>query len=52
MRIEAIWDEWMLYDDDGFCSGIRSDAPDEVKEAYKEHLAEMEAAKKNSFMPK
>ena len=31
MRIEQVWDKWMLYDDDGFVSGIRDDAPDDVK---------------------
>lgn len=43
MRIEQVWDKWMLYDDDGFVSGIRDDAPDDVKKAYEEHLAELKA---------
>ena len=42
MRIKEIWDDWMEYDEDGFYSGIREDAPDEVKEAYKTYLAEKE----------
>lgn len=52
MRTEAIWDKWMLYDDDGFSCGIRPDAPDEVKEAYKKHISEMEAEAAKGFMPK
>lgn len=52
MRVEEIWDKWMLYDDDGFCSGIDSDAPDEVKAAYKEHLAEIKAAMGDGIVPK
>lgn len=45
MRVKEIWDDWMTYDDDGFCDGIRPDAPDEVKAAYEKYLAELEAAK-------
>lgn len=52
MRVEEIWDKWMTYDDDGFCSGIRPDAPDEVKAAYEKHLAELETAKVDGMMPK
>lgn len=43
MRTEQIWDKWMLYDDDGFVSGIDPNAPDDVKKAYQEHLADLEA---------
>ena len=52
MRTESVWDKWMLYDEDGFVCGINPDAPDEVKAAYKEHLAEVEAAMENGLMPK
>lgn len=52
MREEQSWDKWMQYDDDGFACGIRPDAPDEVKAAYKKHLAEVEAAKDGGYMPK
>ena len=52
MRIEQIWDNWMMYDDDGFVSGIRDDAPDDVKKAYQEYLAEMEAEADGGGMPK
>lgn len=52
MRIEQIWDNWMMYDDDGFVSGIRDDAPDDVKKAYQEYLAELEAEADGGGMPK
>lgn len=52
MRIEMIWDEWMIYDDDGFCCGIRPDAPKHVKKAYEEYVADQEAAKKSGCIPK
>ncbi len=52
MRIEMIWDDWMLYDDDGFCCGIRPDAPEDVKKAYQEYVAEQEAAKKSGYIQK
>lgn len=52
MRTEQVWDKWMDYDEDEFCLALRSDAPDEVKEAYEQHCAEMEKAKVNGYMPK
>ncbi len=52
MRTEQIWDKWMLYDDDGFVSGIRDDAPDDVKKAYAEYVAEREAEAKSGFIAK
>lgn len=52
MRTEEIWDKWMEYDKDGFVCGIRHDAPDEVKAAYKKHLAEVEAAMDSGLIPK
>ena len=52
MRIEQVWDKWMMYDDNGFVSGIRDDAPDDVKKAYQEYLAEMEAEADGGGMPK
>ena len=45
MRIEEVWDCWLEYDEDGFVSGIREDAPDGVKEAYSEYLLELEENK-------
>lgn len=50
MRTEAIWDKWVVYDEDGFVCGIRSDAPEDVKKAYEEHVAEM--ASGSGFLPK
>lgn len=33
-----IWVGWETYDEDeGFVNGIKEDAPEEVKEAYKKH---------------
>ena len=52
MRTEAIWDKWMEYDEDEFCNVLRSDAPDDVKEAYRKHLAEQEAANEGGYMAK
>lgn len=45
MRIEQVWDKWMLCDEDGFYIGIDPKAPEDVKEAYEKHLAEQEEAK-------
>lgn len=35
MRLPEIWDDWVVYDDKGI-SGIRDDAPDDVKKAFEE----------------
>lgn len=47
MRIENVWDKWMTYDVDGFVNGIRSDAPEDVKKAYAEYMAELEQQAKS-----
>lgn len=52
MRMEAVWDNWMEYDEDGFCCGIRDDAPEEVKKAYSEYIAEREAAAEKGYIGK
>ena len=52
MRIKEVWDDWMKYDDDGFYSDIRDDAPDEVKKAYAEHLKKQEVEKENGYIEK
>ena len=52
MRTENVWDKWMEYDEDEFCYVLRPDAPDEVKEAYEQHCAEMGKAKVNGYLPK
>lgn len=40
----------MEYDDDNFCRVLRPDAPEDVKEAYKQHCAAMVAG--NGYMAK
>lgn len=45
MRLPEIWDEWAVYDDNGI-SGLRDDAPEDVKKAYEDHLKELERLKK------
>ena len=52
MRMEAVWDKYMKYDDDGFCCGIRDDAPEEVKRAYAEYTKAREAESKNGYITK
>lgn len=52
MRVEEIWDKWVTYDDDGFYSGIREDAPNEVKEAYAKYVSDREAAMKAGKLTK
>ena len=52
VRTKEIWDDWMFYDDDGFHKGIRSDAPDEVKEAYNKYLSDVKKQSKGGMMPK
>lgn len=37
MEVEPIWAEYATYDDDGFVDGIRDDAPEEVKEVFREY---------------
>ena len=34
-----IWENWSIFDDDGFC-GIDTNAPDNIKKAYNEFLQE------------
>lgn len=50
MRLKEIWDDWMEYDEDGFYSGIRADAPAEVKEAYEKHVREEEAEMEKGYI--
>lgn len=52
MRIHEKWDDWVLYDEDGFRCGLRQDAPDDVKKAYSQFLAEQEAMKAAGYMQK
>ncbi len=50
MRSKEVWDDWMKYDEDGFYSGIRDDAPEDVKKAYAEHIEKQEKEKKNGYV--
>jgi len=45
MRFKEVWDDWMLKDEHGFDCGIRPDAPDDVKKAYEQYVAKLEAIK-------
>ena len=38
--IEPIWYEYATFDEDGFVNGIRDDAPDAAKDAYKAEMDE------------
>lgn len=51
MRLPEIWDAWAEYDDFGI-SGIREDAPEEVKEAYAKYVAEREKEAQNGLIAK
>ena len=37
MEVEPIWAEYATFDDDGFIDGIREDAPEDAKEAFREY---------------
>ena len=41
---------WGIFDKDGFVTGIRPDAPDDVQKAYKAMKAEREAARKEGIL--
>lgn len=42
MITEPIWAEYATFDDDGFINGVRSNAPDDVKQAYAKYKAEQQ----------
>jgi len=42
MRLPQIWDDWVTYDDKGI-SGLKPDAPDDVKKAFDDWQKEQEA---------
>lgn len=52
MRIENVWDKWVTYDDDGFVNGISPEAPEDVKKAYAEYIAELEQQAKSGCIMK
>ena len=41
-----IFDDWTVTDEDGFVCGVREDAPEEVKRAYKKYMAEQKEEEK------
>ena len=46
MMIKPEWWEYAVFDDDGFISGIKEDAPKEVKDAYDQYQKEEKEAEK------
>ena len=47
---ECIWIDYATYDEVGFISGVRDDAPDNVKKAYEEHQKELQKHRNNGTM--
>lgn len=43
METEPVWFKYATFDDDGFVNGIREDAPEEVKKAYRDQQKEKES---------
>ena len=41
--------EYATYDDDGFISGVREEAPEEIKKEYENFMKERAEAIKNGF---
>jgi hypothetical protein len=52
MRTEQIFDKWLTYDDDGFVNGIMPEAPDDVKKAYADYIAERKKQAENGYINK
>lgn len=53
MIIEPIWWKYAIYNEDGFVSGVRDDAPQEAKDAYKEYIEEKNAyIERGEMIPK
>ena len=50
MEVEPIWYKYATFDEDGFVNGVRDDAPEEIKEAYREH--EQRAETEDGFVIK
>jgi hypothetical protein len=45
LREEEPWDDWLIYGDDGYRCGIRTDAPDDIKKTYERFVEEQEKQK-------
>ena len=41
-----IFDDWTVTDEDGMVCGVREDAPEEVKRAYKKYMVEQKEEEK------
>ena len=38
METEPIWYKYVVYDEEGDVSGVRDDAPQNIKDAYNEYM--------------
>lgn len=53
MITEPIWREYATYDEDGYVSGVRDDAPQEAKDAYRKYVEEQnEYVARGEMIPK
>ena len=53
MMVEPVWARYATYDDDGYVSGIRDDAPQEAKEAFEKYQEEQrEYQERGEFIPR
>ena len=53
MESEPIWYKYATFDEDGFVNGVSDDAPEEVKDAYKAYIDELNAYKeRGEFIPR
>lgn len=51
--VKPIWYEYATFDNDGFVNGIRNDAPEDVKEAYrKEQKQDKEYEEEGKKVPR
>jgi hypothetical protein len=49
MMIEPVWWEYAIFDENGFLCGLDSNAPNEMKEAYKTFLKEEKERKEKGI---
>ena len=53
MELEPAWYEYATFDESGHVNGIRGDAPQEAKDAYKEEQDRLkEYTEKGEFIPR
>ena len=53
MELEPIWYKYATFDEDGFVNGIREDAPEDAKEAYREEQErKREYAREGKMIPR